>query len=169
MLTITVYKNVQSVELSDRMGITMDFVTESKNGDTTHRVFTFDGEEFTPVNGTRSECLRVWRNLIRAYWNNKIAEAEAKEDNGGIASKLRGGTPSRVVIHGVDCTYEWVHADSMWERIGICPTKRDREELSNRGYKQKMHAAAYASFKVAWENNEFASELEGENENENAE
>lgn len=77
----------------------------------------------------------------------KILEASLKKDNGGIATKLRSSTPAAIMVNTADQKHveKWDVEASIWQRIGLVPTKRDMEECA-REYKKKMHKAAKASF-----------------------
>lgn len=160
MITKTVYKNVESVE-NAKSGIIFEYETITKNGDKILTRLEFTGSGFVPESNDAQSCFRAWKKLICLYWDSKAEEQVVRADNGGIALKLRGTTPTRAIIKGSDFEYAWNLSDSKWERIGLLPTKRDLEERA-REYKKKMHKAAAASFAVSFGKNFKSLELKEE-------
>lgn len=85
--------------------------------------------------------------MVATFWTVKAVEAGLREDNGGIASKLRSGTPAEIIVRTSDCkvSKKWDVEGSVWSRIGLVPTKKDLD-CAARDFKKKIHAATKASF-----------------------
>lgn len=139
------YENLKSAEANS--GVTFVYRRVDRDGVTHKSAFLFYGSAFTPENGTQDEVFRVWKNIIATYWTVKAVEQGLKKDNGGIATKLRAGVPSEIIVRTADgkITKSWNVADSVWSRIGLVPTARDLEE-SAKDFKKKIHKATKASF-----------------------
>lgn len=151
MATITKYNSVQFSEVSNQQlaGVALVYTSVNREGEERSSCVHLGGEEFVPANCTEDEIFRVWKNVIKLHWDAKRLEAGMKVDNGGIAIKLRGTTPSQIVVRSESgrAKFVWYKDDSVFDRIGIMPTTKDLQELA-RDYKKKMHKAAAASFKA---------------------
>lgn len=149
MGTISKFNAVQfeHVDKNSLTGVTLVYRSAKKDGTTTETAVNFDGEEYAPKNRKQDEIFRVWKNVVSTFWNTKILEAGLKADNGGISTKLRSSTPAEIIVRTSDRKQaeRWDVEASIWQRIGLVPTKKDMEECA-RDYKKKMHKACKASF-----------------------
>lgn len=107
------------------------------------------GDEFTPKNGTQNEAFRVWKNVYTLFRGVKAAEISLRQDNDAIRSKLRAGTPEKVVFVAASgkVTESYDLSASVWKSVGLVPTKKDLD-LKGRDLKTAIHKAAEASFKA---------------------
>ena len=128
-------------------GVTLVYRSINRDGEIHESAVVFTGEEHTPKNRKQDEIFRVWKGVVTTFWNAKILEASLKKDNGGIAVKLRSSTPAAIIVRCADKkeAVRWDVEGSIWQRIGLIPTKRDMEECA-REYKKKTFKAAKASF-----------------------
>jgi len=128
-------------------GVTLVYRSVNRAGEIHESAVNFTGDDYLPQNRKQDEIFRVWKNVVSTFWNVKILEASLKADNGGIATKLRSSTPAAIIVRTADKKQaeRWDVEASIWQRIGLVPTKRDMEECT-REYKKKMHKAAKASF-----------------------
>lgn len=140
MGTISRYNSVQfeNLDLNKLAGVTLVYKSVNKDGDTHFSGLNFAGDEFTPADGTQDEIFRVWKNVVATFWNVKAVEAGLREDNGGIASKLRSGTPCEIIVRAGNgkVAKRWDVEGSVWSRIGLVPTKKDLE-CAARDFKKK--------------------------------
>ncbi len=145
-LSATQFENMNQSGLH---GVTLVYRSVNKYGEIHESAVFLSGEDFTPTSGAQEEIFRVWKNVVRCHWDVKLVEMGLKEDNGGIATKLRSGCPAAVVFVKKDgTTAKRIDlSQSVWSRIGLLPTKKDAEK-TNRDYKKTMHRAAVASFKA---------------------
>ncbi|WP_418821617.1 hypothetical protein [Phocaeicola plebeius] len=143
----TQYEAMNENVKSNLTGVTLVYRSTNSKGETHESAVNFSGDEYSPANRKQDEIFRVWKNVVQTFWNVKILEASLKKDNGGIATKLRSSTPAAIVVRTADKKQaeKWDIESSIWQRIGLVPTKRDMEECA-REYKKKMHKAAKASF-----------------------
>lgn len=152
----TVKLNAEQFENLKENAAGIIFVYTSKDGQSTAQHFF--GKDFEPKKfdikdkkDTRQEdeFFRVWKNLVSMIWATKDAEMSFREDNDGIRSKFRAGTPSKIIINSDNNenlkTYQM--EDSVWAKIGLMPTKKDLERTA-RDYKNAIHNATKASFKT---------------------
>ena len=105
----------------------------------------FFGADYEATVKTQDEMFRVLRNVVTTFWEVKTKEALLRESNDGIRSKLRAGTPCRLIIRtsaGVPVKVFDLDA-SVWARIGLMPTKKDLER-SARDRKKYIHNATKA-------------------------
>ncbi|MCM1302204.1 MAG: hypothetical protein NC250_09080 [Alistipes senegalensis] len=105
----------------------------------------FFGADYEATVKTQDEMFRVLRNVVTTFWEVKTKEALLRESNDGIRSKLRAGTPYRLIIRtsaGVPVKVFDLDA-SVWARIGLMPTKKDLER-SARDRKKYIHNATKA-------------------------
>ena len=152
MGTISKFTAVQFEAMSENakanlVGVTLVYRSTNSKGEIHESAVNFSGDEYSPANRTQNEIFRVWKNVVSTFWNVKILEASLKKDNGGIATKLRSSTPAAIMVNTADQKHveKWDVEASIWQRIGLVPTKKDMEECA-RDYKKKMHKAAKASF-----------------------
>lgn len=150
MGTINKFNSVQfeSVNVVELNGVTLIYESINRDGVTKQSAINFSGDEYCPINNSQDEVFRVWKNIVATFWKVKAVEAGLKVDNGGIASKLRAGTPATIIVHckDGDKPYRCIDVESsVWSRIGLVPTKKDMEACA-RDFKKKIHAAAKASF-----------------------
>ena len=152
MGTISKFTAVQFEAMSENakanlVGVTLVYRSTNSKGEIHESAVNFSGDEYNPANRTQNEIFRVWKNVVSTFWNVKILEASLKKDNGGIATKLRSSTPAAIMVNTADQKHveKWDVEASIWQRIGLVPTKKDMEECA-RDYKKKMHKAAKASF-----------------------
>lgn len=149
MGTISRFNAVQfeQMNVNEVVGVTLVYKSVNREGETKFSALNFAGDEFVPKNATQDEVFRVWKNVVSTFWNVKAVEAGLREDNAGIASKLRAGTPCEIVVRCADAKLakRWDIEGSVWTRIGLVPTKKDLEACQ-RDYKKKIHAATKASF-----------------------
>lgn len=105
----------------------------------------FFGADYEATARTQDEMFRVLRNVVTTFWEVKTKEALLRESNDGIRSKLRAGTPYRLVIRtSAGDTVKVFDLDaSVWARIGLMPTKKDLER-SARDRKKYIHHATKA-------------------------
>lgn len=128
-------------------GVTLVYRSINRDGAIRESAVVFTGEEYIPKSSKQNEIFRVWKSVVTTFWNAKMIEASLKEDNGGIAVKLRSSTPASIIVRCADKkeAVRWDVEGSIWQRIGLIPTKRDMEECV-REYKKKTFRAAKASF-----------------------
>lgn len=132
--------------LTAHAGIFLIYSNAASDAQTALRL---SGDEFTPKDGTQKEAFRVWKNVYILFRSVKETEKELRVDNDAIRSKLRAGTPAKVVfiteagkiVESYDLTA------SVWKSVGLVPTKKDME-LKGRDRKTAIHKAAEASFKA---------------------
>ena len=86
----------------------------------------FFGADYEATVKTQDEMFRVLRNVVTTFWEVKTKESLLRESNDGIRSKLRAGTPHRLIIRtSAGITVKIFDLDaSVWARIGLMPTKR---------------------------------------------
>lgn len=146
---ISKFNAVQRSNLDNNslVGVTLVYRSTRKDGTITETAVNFAGDDYVPKSRKQDEIFRVWKNVVSTFWNVKILEAGLKADNGGIATKLRSSTPAEIIVRTADKKQaeRWDVEASIWQRIGLVPTKRDMEECA-REYKKKMHKACKASF-----------------------
>lgn len=149
MGTISRFNSVQfeNMNANELVGVTLVYKSVNRDKETHFSGLNFAGEEYTPKDGTQNEVFRVWKNVVATFWTVKAVEAGLKVDNGGIASKLRAGTPCEIIVRTGDgrTAKRWDVEGSVWSRIGLVPTKKDLEG-AKRDFKKKIHAATKASF-----------------------
>lgn len=149
MGTISRFNSVQfeNLNANELVGVTLVYKSVNRDKETHFSGLNFAGEEYTPKDGTQNEVFRVWKNVVATFWTVKAVEAGLKVDNGGIASKLRAGTPCEIIVRTGDgrTAKRWDVEGSVWSRIGLVPTKKDLEG-AKRDFKKKIHAATKASF-----------------------
>ena len=149
MGTISRYNSVQfeNLNANELVGVTLVYKSVNRDGETHYSGLNFAGDEYTPKDKTQDEIFRVWKNVVATFWTVKAVEAGLREDNGGIASKLRSGTPAEIIVRTSDCkvSKKWDVEGSVWSRIGLVPTKKDLD-CAARDFKKKIHAATKASF-----------------------
>ena len=149
MGTISRYNSVQfeNLNANELVGVTLVYKSVNRDGETHYSGLNFAGDEYTPKDKTQDEIFRVWKNVVATFWTVKAVEAGLREDNGGIASKLRSGTPAEIIVRTSDCkvSKKWDVEGSVWSRIGLVPTKKGLD-CAARDFKKKIHAATKASF-----------------------
>lgn len=109
----------------------------------------FFGDDFVPKNKSENELFRVWKNVVKTMWETKREELKLREDNDGIRSKFRAGTPTRIIIRNIkgELVKSYELDESVWAKIGLVPTKKDIDKLvSSRDCNKAIHAATKASF-----------------------
>lgn len=126
------------------------FVYVSTNGES---AIHLNGSDFTPADGTKEEVWRVWKNALKLHWDLALILKGLKKDNGGIRGKLRTSTPAQIIVRNDSgkVVFRWVKETSVFDAVGIMPTKADideveKERAETKDYKKKMHRAASASF-----------------------
>lgn len=131
MGTISRYNSVQfeNLNANELVGVTLVYKSVNRDGETHYSGLNFAGDEYTPKDKTQDEIFRVWKNVVATFWTVKAVEAGLREDNGGIASKLRSGTPAEIIVRTSDCKV----------------SKKDLD-CAARDFKKKIHAATKASF-----------------------
>ena len=99
----------------------------------------FFSADYEATAKTQDEMFRVLRNVVTTFWE------VLRESNDGIRSKLRAGTPLRLIIRtSAGVTVKVFDLDaSVWARIGLMPTKKDLER-SVRDRKKYIHHATKA-------------------------
>lgn len=105
----------------------------------------FFGADYEATVKTQDEMFRVLRNVVTTFWEAKTKESLLRESNDDIRSKLRAGTPHRLIIRtstGITVKIFDLSA-SVWSRIGLMPTKKDLER-SARDRKKYIHNATKA-------------------------
>lgn len=174
MGTISKFNRVQFENLNANMlmGVTLVYKSVNRDGETHFSGINFAGDEYTPKDGTQDEIFRVWKNVVATFWNVKAVEAGLRENNGGIASKLRSSTPSEIIVRTNDgkVSKRWDIEGSVWARIGLVPTKKDLE-CASRDFKKKIHVATKASFdalKFRLNFDEVTATVDGEKKEEKA-
>lgn len=149
MGTISRFNSVQfeNLNVNELTGVTLVYKSVNSDKETHYSGLNFSGDEFVPADKSQDEIFRVWKNVVATFWNVKAVEAGLRADNGGIASKLRAGTPAEIIVRTADSKVakRWDVEGSVWSRIGLVPTKRDLE-CAARDFKKKIHAATKASF-----------------------
>jgi hypothetical protein len=130
------------------VGVTLVYVSASGES-----AIYLSGEAFTPEDKTEDEIFRVWKNTVAAHWNAKLEESGLKVDNNGIGVKLRASAPAYIVIRskGGEQAFRWNKSDSIYDRVGLLPTKADIQEVkvgtkTKRTFKKDIHKVAAASF-----------------------
>ena len=105
MGTISRYNSVQfeNLNANELVGVTLVYKSVNRDGETHYSGLNFAGDEYTPKDKTQDEIFRVWKNVVATFWTVKAVEAGLREDNGGIASKLRSGTPAEIIVRTSDC------------------------------------------------------------------
>ena len=105
----------------------------------------FFSADYEATAKTQDEMFRVLRNVVTTFWEVKTKESLLRESNDGIRSKLRAGTPLRLIIRtSAGVTVKVFDLDaSVWARIGLMPTKKDLER-SVRDRKKYIHHATKA-------------------------
>lgn len=105
----------------------------------------FFGADYEATAKTQNEMFRVLRNVVTTFWEVKAKEDLLRKSNDGIRSKLRAGTPCRLIIRTcAGVTVKIFELDkSVWARIGFMPTKKDLER-SARDRKKYIHNATKA-------------------------
>ena len=100
MGTISRYNSVQfeNLNANELVGVTLVYKSVNRDGETHYSGLNFAGDEYTPKDKTQDEIFRVWKNVVATFWTVKAVEAGLREDNGGIASKLRSGTPAEIIV-----------------------------------------------------------------------
>ena len=143
----TQFENMNENAKLNLVGVTLVYRSTNSKGETHENAVNFAGEEYEPKDRKQDEIFRVWKNVVSTFWNVKILEAGLRKDNGGIATKLRSTTPAAIIVRTADKkeVERWDVAASIWQRVGLVPTKKDMEECA-REYKKKMHKACVASF-----------------------
>ena len=143
MGTISRYNSVQfeNLNANELVGVTLVYKSVNRDGETHYSGLNFAGDEYTPKDKTQDEIFRVWKNVVATFWTVKAVEAGLREDNGGIASKLRSGTPAEIIVRTSDCkvSKKWDVEGSVWSRIGLVPTKKDLD-CAARDFKNKQAA-----------------------------
>lgn len=149
MGAITRLNSVQfeAMNVNEMVGVTLVYKSVNRDGETHFSGLNFAGDEYTPKDKTQDEIFRVWKNVVATFWTVKAIEAGLRVDNGGIASKLRAGTPAEIIVRTSDgkTSKRWDVENSVWSRIGLIPTKKDLER-AGRDFKKKIHVATKASF-----------------------
>lgn len=132
---------------SNFAGIVLVYKSTNKDGVTTETAQHFWGAEYEAANKTQDEVFRVWKNVVATFWAVKQKETDLRVDNDGIRSKLRASTPAQIIFNTANGerikSYDLV--ESVWQKIGLVPTKKDLERTA-RDYKKAIHAATKASF-----------------------
>jgi hypothetical protein len=149
MGAITRLNSVQfeAMNVNEMVGVTLVYKSVNRDGETHFSGLNFAGDEYTPKDKTQDEIFRVWKNVVATFWTVKAIEAGLRVDNGGIASKLRAGTPAEIIVRTSDgkTSKRWDVENSVWSRIGLIPTKKDQAGAM-RDFKKKIHVATKASF-----------------------
>lgn len=142
-------------------GIVLVYETTNKEGVITRTAQQFFGAEYEAADKTEDEMFRVWKNVVATFWSVKQKETDLRADNDGIRSKLRASTPAEVIINTANGErvkrYELL--ESVWQKIGLVPTKKDLERTA-RDYKKAIHAATKASFEALGFRLELPKEVE---------
>lgn len=130
-------------------GIVLVYQSTNKDGITVETAHHFWGAEYEAAEKSQDEVFRVWKNVVATFWAVKQKETDLRVDNDGIRSKLRASTPARIIFNTSNGerikSYDLV--DSVWQKIGLVPTKKDLERTA-RDYKKAIHAATKASFEA---------------------
>lgn len=130
-------------------GIVLVYQSTNKEGVTVETAHHFWGAEYEAAEKSQDEVFRVWKNVVATFWAVKQKEIDLRADNDGIRSKLRASTPARIIFNTAKGerikSYDLV--DSVWQKIGLVPTKKDLERTA-RDYKKAIHAATKASFEA---------------------
>lgn len=128
MGAITRLNSVQfeAMNVNEMVGVTLVYKSVNRDGETHFSGLNFAGDEYTPKDKTQDEIFRVWKNVVATFWTVKAIEAGLRVDNGGIASKLRAGTPAEIIVRTSDgkTSKRWDVENSVWSRIGLIPTKK---------------------------------------------
>lgn len=121
----------ENLNVNELVGVTLVYKSVNRNGETHYSGVNFAGDEYTPKDKTQDEIFRVWKNVVATFWIAKAAETGLRKDNGGISCKLRNGTPSEIIVRTSDCRVakKWDVEGSVWSRIGLVPTKKDRKSV----------------------------------------
>ncbi len=146
---------------SNFSGVILVYSSTNKDGDTVETAQHFFGADYEAKDKTENEIFRVWKNVVETFWTVKSKETTFREDNDGIRSKLRASTPTAVIFHTDkgETVKKFDLEQSVWQKIGLVPTKKDLERTA-RDYKQCIHRAAKASFDALGFRVEFAKETE---------
>ena len=146
---------------SNFAGVLLVYESTNKEGVITRNAQHFFGAEYEAADKSQDEMFRVWKNVVATFWAVKQKETNLRADNDGIRSKLRASTPSEVIIHTANGErvkrYELL--ESVWQKIGLVPTKKDLERTA-RDYKKAIHAATKASFEALGFRVELPKEVE---------
>ena len=104
MGAITRLNSVQfeAMNVNEMVGVTLVYKSVNRDGETHFSGLNFAGDEYTPKDKTQDEIFRVWKNVVATFWTVKAIEAGLRVDNGGIASKLRAGTPAEIIVRTSD-------------------------------------------------------------------
>lgn len=128
-------------------GVVLVYKSTNKEGLETQTAQHFFGAEYEAIDKSENEIFRVWKNVVQTFWDVKVKETSLREDNDGIRSKLRASTPSAVIFktNKGETVKHFDLEQSVWQKIGLVPTKKDLERTA-RDYKKAIHAATKASF-----------------------
>lgn len=128
-------------------GVVLVYKSTNKEGLETQTAQHFFGAEYEASDKSENEIFRVWKNVVQTFWDVKVKETSLREDNDGIRSKLRASTPSAVIFktNKGETVKHFDLEQSVWQKIGLVPTKKDLERTA-RDYKKAIHAATKASF-----------------------
>lgn len=146
-VTATEWKNMEAPMTMPNGGIMLIFRGVRKDGTTATSALRFDGGVFAPETKEQNQVFGAWKSVLATFWETRKTEVELKEKNGGIRSKLSAKTPSEIAVFSADgaLVKRWDISATVWEKIGLIPTKRDLE-ASNKEWKTYIHSAAKASF-----------------------
>ena len=128
MGAITRLNSVQfeAMNVNEMVGVTLVYKSVNRDGETHFSGLNFAGDEYTPKDKTQDEIFRVWKNVVATFWTVKAIEAGLRVDNGGIASKLRAGTPAE----------SWIErAMKFWKENG----ENNESHQSKNGIFEKSH------------------------------
>ena len=140
--------------VTDFAGVMLVYKSTNRDGVVTESAQHFFGEDYeakisTDAKENENELFRVWRNVVATFWSVKLKETQLREDNDGIRSKLRASTPARIIIRSENklLVKEYELEQTVWQKIGLVPTKKDLERTA-RDFKKAIHAATKASFEA---------------------
>ncbi|GAK37824.1 MULTISPECIES: hypothetical protein [Bacteroides] len=128
-------------------GVVLVYKSTNKDGVETRTAQHFFGAEYEPADKSQDEVFRVWKNVVATFWAVKQKETDLRADNDGIRSKLRASTPTEIIFQtkNGERIKRYELEESVWQKIGLVPTKKDLERTA-RDYKKAIHAATKASF-----------------------
>lgn len=128
-------------------GVVLVYSSTNKDGETVQTAQHFFGAAYEATDKSENEIFRVWKNVVQTFWDVKVKETALREDNDGIRSKLRASTPTAIIFHTAkgETVKKFDLELSVWQKIGLVPTKKDLERTA-RDYKKAIHAATKASF-----------------------
>lgn len=128
-------------------GVLLVYSSINKEGVTVQTAQHFFGADYEAIDKSENEIFRVWKNIVQTFWDVKVKEMALREDNDGIRSKLRASTPTAIIFHTAEgvTVKKFNLESSVWQKIGLVPTKKDLERTA-RDYKKAIHAATKASF-----------------------